>query len=187
MTSHPTFPMEINWLIKMHPIHRSFVYALLAIDDCTIHRSQKSILVILARGIRAIYRRWSMRTSASIDLSFRSVDLIPWSLGTSLPDEMHEATRANAHSAAVRFSGREKGREREWEMYPDGTVSFTCMRTIPRDDTVTSMRLHRHACSVMISGSRDTSVSRSIDTLGRSKMKQYPCISRGKESFDDNK
>jgi len=25
-------------------------------------------------------------------------------------------------------------------MHPDGTVSFTCMRTIPRDDTVTSMR-----------------------------------------------
>lgn len=25
-------------------------------------------------------------------------------------------------------------------MHPDGTVSFTCMRTIPRDDTVTSVR-----------------------------------------------
>lgn len=61
-----------------------------------------------------------MRTSAPIDLSFRSVGLIPSEhLSPSPPpppppalgDEMHKAARANAHSAAERPAGREKGRE----------------------------------------------------------------------------
>lgn len=109
----------------------------LAIDDCAIHRSQKSTLAIPARGIRTISRRWSMRTCAPIDLSFRSVDLIP---SEHLPRTkcMRLYTRQCAFRGRTSLSGREKGRE--WEMHPDGTVSFTCMRTIPRDDTVTSMR-----------------------------------------------
>lgn len=49
-----------------------------------------------------------MRTSAPIDLSFRSVDLIP-SRNTSPPDEMQKAARANAHSATDRRSGERKG------------------------------------------------------------------------------
>lgn len=139
-----------------------------------------------SRGIRAIYRRWSMRTSAPIDLSFRSVDLIPSEhLSRTKCIRLHAPMRIPRPSLSL---GREKGRE--WEMHPDGTVSFTCMHE--QFHGMIQLRvcasLHRHACSVMISGSRDASVSQGIDTLGRSKMKQYARDALvEEESFDEDK
>lgn len=50
--------------------------------------------------------------------------------------DSNKAARANAHSAPnVSSAGKERMRDASGR-----TVSFTCMRTIPRDDTVTSTR-----------------------------------------------
>lgn len=76
-------------------------------------------------------------------LSFRSVDLIP-------SENLHRADaaiwiRLHAPMRIPRpnISPAERKNER---CIRTGTVSFTCMRTIPRDDTVTSVRFYAARC-----------------------------------------
>lgn len=84
-------------------------------------------------------------TCAERDLNFRFVDLI--SLGKiSRTYYMYidiyrtRAIRIRQCTRQCAFRESNVSPGGEWEMHPDRTVNFTCMRTIPRVDTVTDMR-----------------------------------------------
>lgn len=76
-------------------------------------------------------------------LSFRSVDLIP-------SENLHRTDaaiwiRLHAPMRIPRPNISLAGRKNE-RCIRTGTVSFTCMRTIPRDDTVTNVRFYAARC-----------------------------------------